>query len=149
MLAAGSPCGTVPNPIGKGNIYSSLTTRFADVHHWMIPDQAYPHALRNPEMRPIMYRKVGRAVLLLLLAGSIVLGCHKPVVQQKVPPDPLLISKKPIEGKPDAPEPAPSRIDPQPPPTPRRLVSPARPPDPSRTVQTLPGEPLSRLSGPR
>ncbi len=85
-----------------------------------------------------MCLKVGRSVLLLLLAGGIVLGCHKPVVQQKVPPDPLLISKKPIEGRTDAVEPAPAaRIDPQPPPTPRRRLSPPAAPDPSRTVQTL------------
>jgi len=79
-----------------------------------------------------MLRTLLRAVVLSLLLGGIVLGCHKPMVQQKVPPDPLLISKKPIEGRSQLGEPVLStRIDPQPPPVPRR----DRPPiDPTRTV---------------
>jgi len=55
-----------------------------------------------------------------LVVLGIVLGCHKPLVQQKTPPDPLLISKKPIEGKDTPGEPVLSpRVDPQQPPLPR------------------------------
>jgi hypothetical protein len=79
-----------------------------------------------------MHRTLLRAVLLSLLLGGVVLGCHKPMVQQKVPPDPLLISKKPIEGRSQLGEPVLStRIDPQPPPVPRRETQPI---DPTRTV---------------
>lgn len=63
---------------------------------------------------------LGRSGLLALLIGGIVLGCHKPMVQQKQPPDPLLISKKPIEGKETPGDPVlVPRIDPQQPPLPR------------------------------
>jgi hypothetical protein len=36
----------------------------------------------------------------LLLGSAAMLGCHKTAVQQKQPPDPLLITKKPVEGRP-------------------------------------------------
>jgi hypothetical protein len=36
----------------------------------------------------------------LLLAWSLVGGCHKPAVTEKPVPDPLLTSKKAIEGRP-------------------------------------------------
>jgi hypothetical protein len=86
-----------------------------------------------------MVRTLLRSLLLLLLLGGIVMGCHKSMVQQKVPPDPLLISKKPIEGKSEQGEPfLATRIDPQPPPLPRREVP---PPDPTRTVHATPGNP--------
>ncbi len=61
-----------------------------------------------------------RAGLMGLLVLGIVLGCHKPMVQQKPPPDPLLISHKPVEGKDTPGEPVlVPRVDPQPPPRPR------------------------------
>ncbi len=64
---------------------------------------------------------LGRTGLLALLIGGVVLGCHKNMVQQKQPPDPLLISKKPIEGKATPGDPVLfPRIDPQQPPMPRR-----------------------------
>jgi hypothetical protein len=40
--------------------------------------------------------------LALAAALGVLAGCHQPAVQQKPPPDPLLISKKPIEGRPHA-----------------------------------------------
>jgi hypothetical protein len=46
---------------------------------------------------------MGRRIRRLALAAAGVwalAGCHQPAVQQKQPPDPLLISKKPIEGRP-------------------------------------------------
>jgi hypothetical protein len=49
-----------------------------------------------------MWRTVGRACLAALVVGSVGLGCQKQAVQQKVPPDPLLTSKKPVEGNPAA-----------------------------------------------
>jgi hypothetical protein len=70
-----------------------------------------------------------RLLAAALLAGGLVLGCKaRPVVQQKQPPDPLLVSKKPLEGRPqDAPEAA-VRVDPLPPPPPGRERPYAAPP---------------------
>lgn len=68
-----------------------------------------------------MNNTLWRIGLLTLLLVAVTFGCHKPVVQQKTPPDPLLVSKKPIEGKTESGEPPLSaRIDPQPPPLPPR-----------------------------
>lgn len=64
-------------------------------------------------MRPIM-GTVGLAVVVIW--GGLA-GCHKPAVREKPLPDPLLTSKKPIEGKPHAPE-APRPHVPPPPPMP-------------------------------
>ena len=36
---------------------------------------------------------------LLLFALGLFVGCHKPAVREKPLPDPLLTSKKPIEGR--------------------------------------------------
>ena len=36
---------------------------------------------------------------LLLFALGVFVGCHKPAVRDKPLPDPLLTSKKPIEGR--------------------------------------------------
>jgi hypothetical protein len=64
-------------------------------------------------MQPTFRRAILASAIL-----STVLGCSHSVVQQnKQPPDPLLISKKPVEGKPTS---GPSqqmlsRVDPQPP----------------------------------
>jgi hypothetical protein len=47
------------------------------------------------------------------------IGCNKHVVREKTPPDPLLVSKKPVEGKPNLGDPArPQLADPTPPPVP-------------------------------
>jgi hypothetical protein len=52
-------------------------------------------------------------------------GCKRSLVREKSPPDPLLVSKKPVEGKPDALEPrASARSEPPPPPLPG--IEPAR-----------------------
>lgn len=39
------------------------------------------------------------------LLGTVVLaGCNKQAVKQKTPPDPLLVTKKPVEGRPRSPD---------------------------------------------
>jgi hypothetical protein len=43
-------------------------------------------------------------------------GCHRPAVREKPLPDPLLTSKKPIEGKAQFAEPAPRDLEVPPPP---------------------------------
>jgi hypothetical protein len=50
------------------------------------------------------------------------LGCqhHNSAVNTKAPPDPLLISKKPVEGKPTSYSPSTAWRDPQPPAVPPR-----------------------------
>ena len=81
-----------------------------------------------------MRRTIGGVGVLTLLLTGFTLGCHKPMVQHKPPPDPLLISKKPIEGKPEVGEPVrAARLDPLPPPLPRRDTPPAS--DMTATVQ--------------
>jgi len=40
---------------------------------------------------------LGRATLLI---GGALLGCHKSAIQHKEPPDPLLVTKPPVEGRP-------------------------------------------------
>jgi hypothetical protein len=55
----------------------------------------------------------------LVLLGGVVTGCHRQAVHSKPPPpDPLLISKKPIEGNPAAARDATVRIEPPAPPAP-------------------------------
>jgi hypothetical protein len=64
-----------------------------------------------------MKRSVRRILMTAAILGAAT-GCTRSVVQQnKQPPDPLLISKKPVEGKPTSNSSARSlaRIDPQPP----------------------------------
>ena len=46
-----------------------------------------------------MGRKLG-VCLIALFVGGLAAGCRRPPVQNKVPPDPLLQSKKPVEGRP-------------------------------------------------
>ncbi len=73
-----------------------------------------------------MRRSLRRVALAAALFGS-TLGCTRTVVQQnKQPPDPLLVSKKPVQGKPmSGPGPAEmARVDPQPPPYPLDSPSP-------------------------
>ncbi len=43
-------------------------------------------------------RRIGWITLLL---GGTLLGCHKSAVQHKEPPDPLLVSKPAVEGRPN------------------------------------------------
>jgi hypothetical protein len=82
-----------------------------------------------------MRRTVGRVGLLTLLLTGLTLGCHKPMVQHKAPPDPLLISKKPIEGKPELAEPVQAvRIEPLPPALPPPLAPDLMGPGRQRTV---------------
>ncbi len=67
-----------------------------------------------------MRTMLGRMGLLALVFGAMILGCHKSAVQQKPPSDPLLISRKPIEGKDTPGDPLlVPRIDPLQPPLPR------------------------------
>jgi hypothetical protein len=77
-----------------------------------------------------MGRNLWRLGLAVVLFGSVATGCHRQAVQTKPPPpDPLLISKKPIEGNPSAPREATVRIDPPLPPSPggdQYATSPAR-----------------------
>jgi hypothetical protein len=47
----------------------------------------------------MMRRILSQAVLAGLLIGGGLLGCTKPMVKEKPVPDPLLTSKKPIEGR--------------------------------------------------
>jgi hypothetical protein len=64
-----------------------------------------------------MQRSLRRAALAAAILSA-AFGCTKAVVQQnKTPPDPLLISKKPVEGKPTSATGGRdlARIDPQPP----------------------------------
>ncbi len=53
-----------------------------------------------------MRRKIWQFSVMALIVGGI--GCqhHKTAVNGKQPPDPLLISKKPVDGKPTSYEPA-------------------------------------------
>jgi len=54
-----------------------------------------------------------------LLASSALLGCTKAAVQQKSVPDPLLLSKPPVEGRTHAAQASPLRpSEPPPPPAP-------------------------------
>jgi hypothetical protein len=80
-----------------------------------------------------MMRNVVRTGLAALLLGGAALGCTKAAVRQKTPPDPLLVSKKPVEGVPQAAPPASVRAEVPPPPYPGgdvSTVSAHRPPAP-------------------
>jgi hypothetical protein len=70
---------------------------------------------------------IGRMLLMAGLLAAMA-GCHTPAVQPKTPPDPLLITKKPIEGRPTSNTPGLSaRVEPPPPPLPTgEFVAPAR-----------------------
>jgi hypothetical protein len=76
-----------------------------------------------------------RLIGTLTLLGSATLGCHKSSVEQKVPPDPLLISKKPIEGQPHPDlKDLPQRPDPLPPPPPQNRDTAFAPTQPAITT---------------
>jgi hypothetical protein len=47
-----------------------------------------------------MRRRLRHFGLITLLLGSVALGCTRSAVQHKEPPDPLLVTKKPVEGRP-------------------------------------------------
>jgi hypothetical protein len=65
-----------------------------------------------------MRRTLLNVGLISLILGAAV-GCNKQVVREKTPPDPLLVSKKPVEGKPHEGEPVhTARLDPPAPPQP-------------------------------
>jgi hypothetical protein len=66
-----------------------------------------------------MWRKLWQIGVSLILLGSVVTGCNRQTVQTKPPPDPLLMTKKPVEGKPSPVVPdATARLDPPAPPLP-------------------------------
>jgi hypothetical protein len=46
-----------------------------------------------------MGRRLWRIVLGTLVLGIAGFGCHRSAVQNKQPPDPLLMTKKPVEGR--------------------------------------------------
>jgi hypothetical protein len=88
-----------------------------------------------------MGRPLWQIGLSVLLLGA-TLGCTRSAVQQKPPPDPLLVTKKPVEGKPTSfKSEAAVRIDPPPPPYPARQYANGDMPAPVRPVQV--GEPES------
>jgi hypothetical protein len=77
----------------------------------------FGRVLLTPNARPAMQRSFRRAVLAAAILVAAV-GCTRSMVQQnKQPPDPLLVSKKPVEGKPTSNSSGRvlTRVDPQPP----------------------------------
>jgi hypothetical protein len=96
-----------------------------------------------------MGRRLWRFGLMTLLLSSLALGCTKAAVQHKEPPDPLLVTKKPVEGRPARLESEPA-YDPPPSPPPDRELFPFRvqPGDPipvaaPAAAPSFPGWPLS------
>jgi hypothetical protein len=71
----------------------------------------------------MMIGSVVRTGLAALLLGGAAVGCTRSAVRQKTPPDPLLVSKKPVEGVPLTAPPAPPRVEAPPPPYPGGDVS--------------------------
>jgi hypothetical protein len=66
-----------------------------------------------------MGRTIYRVLLMAALLVGVAPGCTRSAVKQKQPPDPLLLSKKPVEGKPTSLERDMSaRLDFAPPPAP-------------------------------
>ncbi len=70
-----------------------------------------------------MIGSVVRTGLAALLLCGVAVGCTRSAVRQKTPPDPLLVSKKPVEGVPQAAPPATARVEVPPPPYPGGEVS--------------------------
>jgi hypothetical protein len=70
-----------------------------------------------------MMRNVVRIGLAALLLGGAALGCTRSAVRNKTPPDPLLVSKKPVEGVPQPATPPSARAEVPPPPYPGGDVS--------------------------
>jgi hypothetical protein len=73
----------------------------------------------------------------LLLLGA-VMGCHKNAVQTKVPPDPLVTTKKPVEGRPRTHAPEDDAMPEPPAPPPNLDVSPSLPKGPPPPEMTYP-----------
>jgi hypothetical protein len=66
-----------------------------------------------------MWHRLRQATLAALVVGVGAFGCHRTAVREKQPPpDPLLVSKKPIEGRPHSGEPRPTARGEVPPPAP-------------------------------
>jgi hypothetical protein len=67
-----------------------------------------------------MARKLRHVGWIILLFGGALLGCTKTAVQQKTIPDPMLVTKSAVEGRPRAAQASPvRRSEPTPtPPTP-------------------------------
>jgi hypothetical protein len=63
-----------------------------------------------------MGRRLRRIGLMTLILGGAALGCTRSAVQHKEPPDPLLVTKKPVEGRPRGAEADPGYDNPPPPP---------------------------------
>ena len=76
-------------------------------------------------------------LLLVALAGFV--GCHTPVVHEKPLPDPLLTSKKPIEGRPSFQESS----------DPREELPPPPPPPAQPGAKTVPGSVALMLGQPK
>jgi hypothetical protein len=69
-----------------------------------------------------MRQIVGTIGLAVVVVWGGLAGCHKPAVREKPLPDPLLTSKKPVEGKPHTEDPEAARPHlPPPPPMPPSL----------------------------
>ena len=63
-----------------------------------------------------MWRTLWRIGLAVVVLGGAGVGCQRQSVRTKPPPpDPLLISKKPVEGRPAAATEATARVEPPPP----------------------------------
>jgi hypothetical protein len=93
-----------------------------------------------------MRRPFRRLALAAALAAGALAGCQHSAVQTKQPPDPLLVTKKPVEGKPRSPEDDLSaRVQPPAPPIPTSDFAGSPRPDPSQPVRhvQLRIEPLS------
>ena len=65
-----------------------------------------------------MGRKLQHVGWATLLIGGALLGCHKSAVQHKEPPDPLLVTKPPVEGRPHTTQSSPLSRNESAPPTP-------------------------------
>jgi hypothetical protein len=103
-----------------------------------------------------MGRKLRQAGLMTLVLVFAV-GCTKPAVQHKEAPDPLLISKKPVEGRQRSPEAVTTALnEPPPPPLPGREPAPVSVQGDSPNylrpvllgVEGLPGDPPPRRIDP-
>jgi hypothetical protein len=62
-----------------------------------------------------MGRKLRHIGLMTLILGVATLGCTRSAVQHKEPPDPLLVTKKPVEGRPRSADGLPAHDAPRPP----------------------------------
>jgi len=85
-----------------------------------------------------MRRILSTGGLGLLVVWGALTGCQRAVVREKALPDPLLTSKKPVEGKPHMM--APESIV--------REVVPAPPPMPAEVRQCSEDRPIVQLLGP-